>query len=55
LITAKSDFSRGWCVFRGLTESQAVDARLGSREVRRATEHGYQRIFMVTDLAAGPA
>jgi ribosomal protein S18 acetylase RimI-like enzyme len=34
-----------------MTESQAVYARLGYREVRRATEHGYRRIFMVKDLS----
>jgi ribosomal protein S18 acetylase RimI-like enzyme len=33
-----------------MTESQAVYARLGFREVRRATEHGYRRIFMIKDL-----
>jgi ribosomal protein S18 acetylase RimI-like enzyme len=33
-----------------MTESQAVYARLGYREVRRATEHGYRRIFMIKDL-----
>ncbi len=37
-----------------MTESQAVYARLGYREVRRAIEHGYRRIFMVKDLAARP-
>jgi ribosomal protein S18 acetylase RimI-like enzyme len=37
-----------------MTESQAVYARLGYREVRRATEHGYRRIFMIKELA-GPA
>jgi hypothetical protein len=36
-----------------MTESQAVYARLGYREVRRATEHGYRRIFMIKDLATG--
>jgi predicted N-acetyltransferase YhbS len=38
-----------------MTESQAVYTRLGYREVRRATEHGYRRIFMTKDLAAWPA
>jgi len=38
-----------------MTESQAVYTRLGYREVRRATEHGYRRIFMIKDLAARPA
>ena len=33
-----------------MTESQAVYARLGYREVRRATEGGYRRIFMGKDL-----
>jgi len=38
-----------------MTESQAVYARLGYREVRRATEHGYRRIFMVKELAGRAA
>ncbi len=33
-----------------MTESQAVYARLGYREVRRATDHGYRRIFLAKDL-----
>ncbi len=33
-----------------MTESQAVYARLGYREDRRATEDGYRRIFMSKDL-----
>ena len=34
-----------------MTESQAVYARLGYHEVRRATEDGYRRIFLAKDLA----
>ncbi len=34
-----------------MTESQAVYARLGYQEVRRATEDGYRRIFLAKDLA----
>jgi ribosomal protein S18 acetylase RimI-like enzyme len=33
-----------------MTESQAVYARLGYREVRRAMDEGYRRIFMIKDL-----
>jgi GNAT superfamily N-acetyltransferase len=33
-----------------MTESQAVYARLGYQEVRRATEDGYRRIFLAKDL-----
>lgn len=34
-----------------MTESQAVYARLGYQEIRRATEDGYRRIFLAKDLA----
>lgn len=33
-----------------MTESQAVYARLGYQELRRATEDGYRRIFLAKDL-----